>query len=255
MPDAAAGPAVAGTAAPAVAGRDRLIWPALRAAVERSAPGPAGVRVLDCGGGSGSLAVPLAALGAQVVVVDISIDALATLARRAEEAGVADRVVGVQADVEEVGLRALGEDLPAGAQFAAVLAHGVLEGADDPGAALRRLLDAVAPGGSISVVVANPVAAVLGRALGGDLAGALAHLTDRGPALDAASVVALCAEAGLAVEAVQGIGVVADLVPGALLESQPGAVAALARFEAAAAPLEPYRSIASRQHVIARRPG
>jgi len=51
--------------------------------------------VLDCGGGSGTYAVPLAARGASVTVVDISADALATLARRAAEAGVGDRVRGV----------------------------------------------------------------------------------------------------------------------------------------------------------------
>ena len=58
------------------------------------------VTVLDCGGGSGSLAVPLARAGADVTVLDVSIDALSILRRRAIEAGVDDRVHAIQADVE-----------------------------------------------------------------------------------------------------------------------------------------------------------
>ena len=52
-------------------------------------PPAARAALLDCGGGSGTFAVPLAAAGADVTVVDISADALATLQRRADEAGVA----------------------------------------------------------------------------------------------------------------------------------------------------------------------
>ena len=43
-------------------------------------------------------AVPLARLGHDVTVVDPSADALATLRRRADTAGVGDRVRGVQGD-------------------------------------------------------------------------------------------------------------------------------------------------------------
>ena len=43
-------------------------------------------------------AVPLARLGHDVTVVDPSADALATLRRRADTAGVGDRVRGIQGD-------------------------------------------------------------------------------------------------------------------------------------------------------------
>lgn len=244
-----------------IAGRDRLIWPALNAVLQPIADArhPARATVLDCGGGSGSLAVPLAVLGAQVVVLDISVDALATLGRRAEEAGVAARVDGVQGDIEDIGLRALGDQLPAAPTFDVVLAHGVLDGIDAAAAVLDRLIAAVARGGSLSVVVANPVAAILARAIGGDIAGALTELAPRdhrtAPALDGARIVQHCAAAGLAVQVQQGIGVITDLVPGAMLESTPGADGALIQFEQAAARVEPYRSIASRLHIIASRPG
>lgn len=208
--------------------------------------------------------MPLAVVGARVLVLDISVDALATLARRADEAKVADRVNGVQGDVEDLGLRALGEHLPAAPQVDLLLAHGVLAVADDPLAVLQRMIAAVAPGGALSVVIANPVAAVLARAISGDVVGALGELTrpaidagrTAGPAvLDGAAIAQACTESGLIIEVTQGIGVLADLVPGSTLESTPGAVAALAEFEQAAARLEPYRSIASRLHIIARRPG
>ena len=104
--------------------------------------------------------------GATVTVVDVSIDALATLRRRAAEAGVADRVIAVQGDVE-----ALAELVPAAA-FDLVLAHGILEVVEAAAPSFAAIAAAVRPGGLLSVLVSNPVAAVLGRALAGDLAGA-----------------------------------------------------------------------------------
>ena len=283
-----------------IAARDRVVWPALRDTLGQIAAvrSPHRPQVLDCGGGSGSLAVPLAVLGASVVVLDTSIDALATLARRADEAGVAERVDGVQGDVDDLGVRQLGGLVPVRPHVDLVLAHGVLAGAEDPPAVLRRMIDALAPGGALSVVIANPVAAVLARAISGDVAGALGALTrgasgspPAGPAatgsevtgseatgsemtgseatgseatgseatgselLDGEMIAAACAQGGLTIEVAQGIDVLAGLVPGAALQSAPGAVAALMAFEQAAAQIEPYRSIASRLHIIARRPG
>ena len=67
---------------------------ALAGLVEAAAHLPAGravrsrpVRVLDVGGGSGTRAVPLAVAGCPVTVVDSSVNALAILHRRAEDAG------------------------------------------------------------------------------------------------------------------------------------------------------------------------
>ncbi|MBW0011096.1 MAG: SAM-dependent methyltransferase, partial [Pseudonocardiales bacterium] len=53
---------------------------------------------------------------------------------------------------------------------------------------------------------------------------------------------------------VQGDGVVADLVPGGVLEAHPGAAEALAELELSAAERAPLRDIASRLHALARRP-
>ena len=64
----------------------------------RARPAPA---VLDLGGGTGGLAVPLAELGHHVTVVDPSPDALASLSRRSAESGVAERITAVQGDADD----------------------------------------------------------------------------------------------------------------------------------------------------------
>ena len=113
------------------AARTAVVWEALRGVLERVAPSGGSARVVDVGGGTGGLAVRAAGLGHDVTVVDPSPDALAILARRAEESGVADRVRAVQGDLDT-----LPEIVPAGS-VDAVLCHGVLEIVDDVPAALR----------------------------------------------------------------------------------------------------------------------
>jgi 2-polyprenyl-3-methyl-5-hydroxy-6-metoxy-1,4-benzoquinol methylase len=224
-----------------------LLW----ASLQRCLAGIGGDRapkVLDCGGGSGSLAVPLASQGAEVTVVDISIDALSTLMRRATEAGASDRVRAVQGEAE-----ALSELVPTD-HFDLVLAHEVLENVTSLPAGLRQIAAVLIPGGWTSIVVGNPVAVVLGRALAGDVAGALVALQRPSHEVyDLDDLIAECRTAGLDVDSVDGIGVFSELVPGIELE-RPGAMTALADLEAATAGLAPYRDIASRLHLMARRP-
>jgi 2-polyprenyl-3-methyl-5-hydroxy-6-metoxy-1,4-benzoquinol methylase len=203
--------------------------------------------VLDCGGGSGTFAVPLAADGAQVTVVDISADALATLSRRAAEAGVAERVVAMAGDIEAL------DAVLAQPAFDLVLAHGILDAVDDVDAAFAAIAGAVRPGGLLSVLVANPVAGVLARALAGDLTAAQRELDHLDRASSPASLRARCERQGLHVDQVHGVGVFTDLVPGAALDA-PGARAALAELEAQCATRSPFADIAARVHVLARRP-
>lgn len=206
------------------------------------------VRVLDCGGGSGSLAVPLAIAGAKLTVVDPSIDALSTLLRRAADARVSDRITALQGEAESL------TELFPEAHFDLVLAHEVLEKVVSLPDALRQIAAVLRPEGVTSLVVANPVALVIGRALIGDLRGALAALTPPVNELcTLESLVEHCRAAGLRVDSVDGIGVFSDVIPGIELE-RPGARTALAELEAATADLAPYRDIASRLHVMARFP-
>lgn len=233
-----------------VSGRQQLVWRLLADALASVTPADRPATVLDCGGGSGSFAVPLARAGALVTVVDVSVDALATLHRRADEVGVADRVTPLQGDAE-----ALTDTVPA-ASFDLVLAHGILEAVDQVPVAFAGIADTVRPGGRLSVLVGNPVAGVLARALSGDLTAALdelrgldADLRHPGPA----TVQALCRDAGLLVEAVHGVGVFTDLVPGSALDA-PGAQDALAALEAESSTRHPFAEIAARVHLLAHRP-
>ena len=106
-----------------------------------------------------------------------------------------------------------------------MLAHGILDAVDDLAEAFAAIVGAVRPGGLLSVLVGNPVAAVLGRALAGELDAAereLAALDDahRGAGSATPDAVArLCAAHGLAVEQQHGIGVFRELVPGRALDS------------------------------------
>lgn len=233
---------------PAPRGVAAHLWSSLDQAVA-SLRGDDPVRVLDCGGGSGTVAVPLAGLGAEVTVVDVSIDALGILARRATESGVADRVTPVQGDAEAL------SDLFAPGSFDLVLVHDVLGDVPSVPAALSEVASVLRGGGLASIVIGNPVAGVLSRALAGDVVGALASWRKAaGESLDLPRLLEACQQAALVVEEVDGIGVFSELVPGIDLE-RPGAMTALLELEAATRDVAPYRDIASRLHVLARQRG
>jgi 2-polyprenyl-3-methyl-5-hydroxy-6-metoxy-1,4-benzoquinol methylase len=233
--------------------RTAAVW----AALSQELSGDPSAFVLDAGGGTGGFAVPLAALGHTVTVVDASPDSLAALARRAAEAGVSDRVLGVQGDVH-----GLLEVAAAGA-YDAVLLHNVLEIVDDPGAAVAAVSAVLRPGGLASVLAPNRVAVSFHRALAGHFEEAAHALDDpagrygdgdavlRRFRLD--ELVGLLEGHGLAVQDVHGVRVFADLVPGGLLDAEPGAADALAALELAAANRPAFREVASQLHLLARR--
>ena len=212
-------------------------------------------RVLDVGGGSGAWAVPLAALGCVVTVVDSSPNALAALQRRARDAGVHDRIRAVQGDAD-----ALGDVVPAGSADL-VLGHGLLEVVDDPARAVAALAVAAEAGAAVSVLTAGRYAAVLSRTVAGRLAEARALLTDPdgrfGPddalrrRLGADALRQLLEECGLRVEVLQGDGVLEGWVPGATRDGGPSAVRAVAELEELATGVTPLRELAVRLHALA----
>lgn len=233
------------------AGRLGLVSQLLDAALDRVARPGQVPELLDCGGGSGTYAVPLAVAGADVTVVDISADALATLRHRATEAQVDARVHAVQGDVETLA------GLLSARQFDLVLAHGILEAVDDVATAFAAMSERVRPGGLMSILVSNPAASVIARALAGEPIAALAELADLDVSAARVSpdvVQRLCRSVGFVVESRHGIGVFSDLVPGAALD-QPGARDALDQLDAEAAGRSPFAEIAARVHVLVRRPG
>ncbi|MEW2382035.1 methyltransferase domain-containing protein [Micromonospora sp. NPDC047707] len=240
-------------AGPPLTPRTAVIWSVLRAELDRR--GDTDLTVLDVGGGTGGFAVPLAQAGHRVTVVDASPDALAALTRRAAEAGVAARVRAVQGDGDA--LAGLVE--PASVDL--VLCHAVLEVVDEPEPVVAALAAALRPGGAASVLVAGRAAAVLGRAMNGHLDVAAALAADptgsAGPRdtlrrrYDAESAAALLAAAGLTVEEVHGVRVLADLLPAVVADGQP---AALLELERALAARTPWRDLAAQLHLFARRP-
>ncbi len=63
----------------------------------------------------------------------------------------------------------------------------------------------------------------------------------------------LVTEAGLRTASVHGVRVFADLVPGVLVDTEPGALDALLRLELAAAEEPGFHSVATQLHVLAER--
>ena len=240
--------------------RTAAVWAALDPVVGAGTA----LRVLDVGGGSGMFAVPLARLGHDVTVVDPSADALATLRRRADAAGVGALVHGIQGDgdlLHEV-LPAADADSEGSGQdsYDLALCHYVLEVVDDPAVTLGEISRALRPGGQLSVATANRAGAVLGRAVAGHPVEALALLEDRDPAparskparrrFSSQEMLALVEGAGLRPGPWRGVSVVADL-----LEATSGAESRAVRaLELALAEESPYRDIATGLHVLATRP-
>ncbi|HVE63646.1 MAG TPA: methyltransferase domain-containing protein [Mycobacteriales bacterium] len=236
--------------------RGAVVWQVLTTALAGLAS-PA--HVLDAGGGTGGLAVPLALLGHRVTVVDPSPDSLAALERRSVEAapGGSLALTAVQGDLTTL------PDVVEPGSVDLVLCHSVLEVVDDPAAGLAAVAATLRAGGLASVLVANRSAAVLSRALSGHFTEAAAALDDAdgrwGPA-DAArrrfgrdDLLDLVAAAGLRADEVHGVRVFSDLVPGALVDADVAAVDDLVALELAASRRPPYADLATQLHVLASR--
>jgi len=174
-----------------------LVADALDAALAARAAqtGRAALDVVDVGAGTGGFAVRLAALGHHVTVVDPSPDALAAARWRAAELGVT--LTAVQGEAGDLaGL--VGDDAAD-----LVVCHNVLEYVDSPAAAMAAIARVLRTGGTVSVLAANVIAAVLQRALAGRYDEARRLLTPHSPsaAVDEPLVSAPAAVAAAAVAA------------------------------------------------------
>jgi SAM-dependent methyltransferase len=231
--------------------RSTLVWDLLRQviAVRVARAGRSALDIVDVGGGTGGFAVPFAALGHNVTVVDPSPDALAAAQRRAAERQVPLTAVQGEADGLD---RLVGEDAAD-----LVICHNVLEYVDSPVAAMAAIARVLRPGATVSVLAANAVAAVLQRALTGRY-GEARQLLEGGGAgagvprrFTLAGLTELIEGAGLRTGETHGIRVFAGLLPAA--DPDPGAAEALRALEDAAAAYPALRDIAARLHVLGHR--
>ena len=248
--------------------RSSLVWDVLAEVIAArvAQSGRAALDIVDVGAGTGGFAVSIASRGHRVTVVDPSPDALAAARWRAGESGVTlTEVQGEASDLPAL----VGEPGTDGGGADLVICHNVLEYVDSPSAALAAIARVLRPGGTVSVLAANTVAAVLQRALAGKYAEARAMLpgpvsssteSDGGPAGPAGAtsrrftlpeLIALIEGAGLRAGDAHGIRVFSSLLPGA--GGDLAAAEALRELEEAAATCPPLRDIATRLHVLAYR--
>jgi S-adenosylmethionine-dependent methyltransferase len=235
--------------------RSELMWQAVADAVQIAGDG-AVLDVLDLGGGTGGDAVRLAQLGHRVTVVDPSPDALASLHRRGVDAGLAEPVSGVLGDSADL------LDHVGPGSFDLVVCHGVLEHVDDPGGALSTVATVLRPGGHVSVMVAGRNAAVAARALAGDFVTAQTLLTRPASEWDLrtmgprrfvrAEVEDLLAAHAFVTIRSQGVRVFADLVPSAIVDTEPGARDALFALEQMLRSSSEFTGLSAGLHTIAR---
>jgi len=237
-------------------GRSTRDWDVLQRVVAARVAhaGRAELDIIDVGGGTGGFAVRFAGLGHNVTVVDPSPDALAAAQRRAAEQRVP--LAAVQGDAD--GLDHLVGDEAADL----VICHSVLEYVEDPAAALAAIASVLRPGGSVSVIAGNAVAAVLHSALSGrydqareildGITGAAGSITADGRRrFTLAGLTALIEGAGLHAGDAYGVRVFAGLLSPA--DPDPGAVDALRALEDEAAAYPALRDIAAKLHVLAER--
>jgi S-adenosylmethionine-dependent methyltransferase len=229
--------------------RSSLVWDVLSAVVSArvAATGRAALDIVDVGGGTGGLAVPFAALGHNVIVVDPSPDALAAAQRRAAEAGA--RLASVQGEAASLDSLVGPADL--------VICHNVLEYVDEPADAMSAIARVLRPSATVSVLASNSVAAVLHRALAGRFAEARVLLADAAAStprrFTLPELTALLEQAGLHAGEAHGLRIFTGLVPGTLLDGDAAATDALRALEEAAASTPPLRDIAAQLHVLGHR--
>lgn len=220
---------------------------------------PRALRVLDVGGGDGRDALALAEAGHHVTLLDPAPSWLAEARRRAESAGVGERLVAVEGSIDDLG--------PVGGGFDLVLCHNVLHyrPAETGAADVRRLAQAVRPGGRVSVMAPNPAARVVGRLVREGPEAALAELErdDMESATFATTARTVTREeveqqlgaAGLEVVGRYAARVAGDYVADNDLKAQPDFYAALERLELALCDQEPFIALGAMWQLVAVRPG
>lgn len=215
-----------------------------------------GLRVLDVGGGDGRDAVALAVAGHHVTVLDPAPAWLAEARRRAEEAGVSDRLHTVVGTVDDL--------TPVGGGYDLVLCHFVLHYRPAGAGDVARLAGALRRGGRLSVMAPNPAARVILRLTREGPEAALAELRSDAFAsatfdatarkVSAEEVGAEMSAAGLDVVGRYAARVANDYVADDALKHDPDYFAALQELELALCDQEPFVRLGGMWQLVAERP-
>jgi S-adenosylmethionine-dependent methyltransferase len=182
---------------------------------------------------------------------------LEKLGQDAAEAGVGDRIAGLQGDIAAIEtLELRGFDL--------VVCHFVLQNLDELDGPLGQMLGAVNPGGYLSLIAPNRPGEVLAKAARGvDPAAALALLdaeTNRTLTfdhtvrrIDAETAIDALERAGCQPIARFGGRIINDLLPDSAPKADPAFFADLLRLELAVCDREPYLRTGLFWQVVARK--
>jgi S-adenosylmethionine-dependent methyltransferase len=209
---------------------------------------PPPATVLDVGGGSGAIAIPLAVRGYDVTLLDPS-PAMLELARR-HAAGASVDLRFVEGGVERITALAPGP-------FDGICCHAVLMYLDDPALHLADMRQAARYGATLSLLEKNRLALAMRPGLRGDYAEALRVLDDpvatgnlgipnrsRSPADWDELLIA----AGWRLDSWVGIRLFSDLSPDVVGDAD---YDRLVTLEREAGQREPYRSVARLIHLSA----
>ncbi len=218
--------------------------------------GSGGLSVLDAGGGAGRMSLLLAEAGNRVVLADPSREMLGRAERAFAESrhGAGGSVATVRASIQDL------EGELAGERFDVVCCHAVLEWLADPQGALGNLVDFLGAQGHLSLMFYNRDAALLKRALEGDLSLALGegvpHRAGWGEGatpLAEDTVRGWLGELGLRVRSKAGIRVLHDHVPDDL--RRPGRIGELLEAEKRLRGREPFAFLGQHTHLVCERGG
>ncbi len=219
------------------------------------------MRVLDAGCGLGDIAFQLFDKAEKLVFLDFSVNMIEETKKRLAsiDAGFdREKASFVHGNVNESVSR-----MPQGS-FDLILCHNILEYVETPRAALGGLARILAPGGLLSVVVANCFSEPLKMALVKfDLEAArlainakssTAGLFDNAPkhTFSLEELDGVIGDSGLKVVARYGIRIFADYLPEAVIQL-PGNYQPLFELEKEAAPRAPYLNVARYLQVICRK--
>jgi S-adenosylmethionine-dependent methyltransferase len=236
--------------------RFAVVRETLRRQAESMGAARGGLRVLDVGGGDGRDAVALAEAGHDVTVLDSAPSWLAEARRRAEEAGVSERVRTVEGSVDDL--------TPVGVDYDLVLCHFVLHYRPADVGDVARLAAVLRPGGRLSVMAPNPAARVIMRLTREGPEAAMAELGSDGfdsatfatgaRKVTAEEVAESMSACGLVVIGRYAARVANDYLIDDAAKSNPDYYAALERLELALCDREPFVRLGGMWQLVAERP-